>query len=351
MKLVKHTERLKSRYELNYQVILPALPVSASTYRRWRLRIRQGQDPIRKPGPKPLQPLNLEKLNEKLQGLVHGKKRSRGTGKLHIAMKDFISRRELSELIARFRNDYLRDKRAAQSVLQWHVPGTVWSMDIFEIVLPAMPRKCFVLSITDLASGYKLEPMVIDRDPHGWEVAAHLKQLFRHYGAPLFIKRDNGSNLNASDSADLLAEAMVLPLNSPSYYAPYNGAIEHAQGEIKWKLKQEHVSVCSIEECARSALLVIHDLNHLPRRGLGGDTSCRRFFAGAEIIYTKRKRKEVFLWISERALDIVEEAAEKITPASAWRIACQIWLVKNGLLTISKQKEVLPYFLEKTAHN
>jgi hypothetical protein len=61
--------------------------------------------------------------------------------------------------------------------------------------------------------------------------------------------------------------------------------------------------------------------------------------------------QQVFLLISERAYSIEEIAGEKITPATAWKIACQIWLLKNSLLTISKRKEALSYFPQRTVHN
>ena len=33
-----------------------------------------------------------------------------------------------------------------------------------------------------------------------------------------------------------------------------------------------------------------HDLNHQPRRCLGGGTACRAYFGGARIRYSRRKR-------------------------------------------------------------
>ncbi|SDP19687.1 hypothetical protein SAMN05660330_02081, partial [Desulforhopalus singaporensis] len=53
--------------------------------------------------------------------------------------------------------------------------------------------------------------------------------------------------------------------------------------------------------------------------------------------------KGVFLWIYERAIDIVKKAKKNLTPDAAYRSACQIWLVKNNMLSISKNGEVLPY--------
>jgi hypothetical protein len=57
------------------------------------------------------------------------------------------------------------------------------------------------------------------------------------------------------------------------------------------------------------------------------------------------------LWISDQAFDIVEKANGHMKPDAAYRIACQIWLVKNDHLSVSKLGEVLPHLSGKTAHN
>jgi hypothetical protein len=58
------------------------------------------------------------------------------------------------------------------------------------------------------------------------------------FGTPLFCKRDNGGNLNHHAVNDVLEEANVIPINSPPYTAPYNGAIEHIQVEFKDYLRR-----------------------------------------------------------------------------------------------------------------
>jgi len=348
--LVRGAERVKDLYQISYRTLCTMLQLCRSTYRRWRMRLRCKQDPIRKPGPKPLKPLDYSKLREELHGLRHGRKRSRGVGKVQAVMKDFISQRELSDIIAHARSESVREYRGSQSRLHWQVPGAVWSMDIFETAAQVPPGTSFVLNTQDLASGYKLPPHTDAKELNGVTIASHLEKLFERFGPPLFLKRDNGCNLNHSFITDVLSRWYVLPLNSPAYYAPYNGAIEHAQGEVKMRLKREHDTPTTFGEITRDVALAVHDLNHQPRRKLSGDTSCLRFFGRPRFNYIKRKRKEVFLWINERALDIVNEAADTITPAAAWRIACRIWLVKNGLLSISKPGNVLPHFIEKNAH-
>lgn len=351
MRLVGKTETVKQMHQINYTAILKPLPVCLSTYRRWRARIARGEDPVQKPGPKMVGPLDTHKLHTELAQLVHGSKRSRGVGKARAAVKSFISRRELSDMIEQLRKERVRQTRGSQRKLYWKVPGSVWGMDICEIRMDNLPGKQFILCVTDLASGYKFAPLVTTTEPCGPHVSVYLEKLFEQFGRPLFLKRDNGGNLNHGAIADLLSHTHILPLNSPRYYAPYNGAIERGQGEIKWKLRREYGDVRTIKEFALSTGLVVHDLNHLPRRKLGGSTSCIRFFGGLRVNYSKRKRKEVLLWISECAFDIVEKAGVEMTPDAAYRIACQIWLVKNNLLSISKHAGVLPHLAGKSAHN
>lgn len=349
--LVNEIERVKGMFKVSYAMIFKAVPLCSTTYRRWRFRVQNGKDPVDKPGPKPLKPLDLQKLDGELERLTHGPKRSHGISKLRGAMRCSISRRELDMMVVQARQNKLHKERAEQYKLRWYRPGSVWSMDVFEIRTQPSYCKHFVLSVQDLASGYKLPPLSSDGVPKGQDVTRHLGQLFKVFGRPLFLKRDNGGNLNHSSVTELLAENHVLPLNSPCHYAPYNGAIEHAQGEFKHRLRQKHNQAASLREFALSAELTAHDLNHVCRRKLRGKTSCRRFFRNPRFSYSNRKRQEVFLWINNRAVDIMEQAGKNVSQSSAWRIACKLWLMKNDLLSISKNDEVLPPLSGKTAHN
>ena len=96
--------------------------------------------------------------------------------------------------------------------------------------------------------------------------------LFRRFGAPLFYKRDNGGNLNRTAVNDVLAEYGVIPLNSPAYYAPYNGAIERGQREIKQGLRDKQSDWASRTDIDLESLVqnVAHDANHQHRRNLDG---------------------------------------------------------------------------------
>ena len=349
--LVAKIEELKARFRVSYRLVLANLPFCPATYRRWKNRVCRGEKPVQKPGPKPMKPLNLEVLAGQLTHLDHRRKRSFGVEKLRVATKGAISKRDLDELIANARKHELRQRKARQSRLSWLKPGSVWGMDTFETALPNIAGKCYVLAVQDLASGYKLPLLTAKKEPEGCQVAHHLEQLFSRFGRPLFIKRDNGGNLNQSKVNELFADHCVIPLNNPCYYAQYNGAIEHAQGELKRLLEKEYYNIRSFSEFERCVDLAAHDLNHAARRYLGGVTSCIKFFQKPAINYSKKSRKEVFLWICDYASDIVEKAGSSLSLTTAWRIACKFWLVQNGLLAISKSAIVLPYYSDSFAHN
>lgn len=66
-------------------------------------------------------------------------------------------------------------------------------------------------------------------EPHGEEVAAHLDLLFSKYGAPLFLKRDNGGNMKSTSVNEILAQYSVIAIDRTCYYPKYNGSIEKNQ--------------------------------------------------------------------------------------------------------------------------
>ena len=148
---------------------------------------------------------------------------------------------------------------------------------------------------------------------------------------------------------DVLAEFFVLPLNSPVYYAPYNGAIEEAQREMKRCLgeKLNWSSICSREQIGPYAEAAAHDLNHRLRDCLGGRTSCQVYFgSGPKPVFTKRERRNIYDCLMERVERILlslnqsgQEARE-----SAWRIAVESWLRSKGYIKVHINPKVSPNF-------
>jgi hypothetical protein len=82
----------------------------------------------------------------------------------------------------------------------------------------------------------------------GESVAARLEQLFLGQGPPLVLKRDNRSNLNHKAVDEVLARHLVIPLNSPPHYPPYNGGMECAVRELKIPLVEKILSSGPIPE-------------------------------------------------------------------------------------------------------
>jgi len=77
-------------------------------------------------------------------------------------------------------------------------------------------------------------------------VAEHLEKLFRRHGPPLFLKRDNGSPLNAAEVDAVLADYGVIPLNSPAYYPRYNGAMEKSIRDFKAALAKRQPKAANV---------------------------------------------------------------------------------------------------------
>lgn len=330
-------------------MILKLGHVPYSTFMRWKRRFEREEPVIRKRGPKKVAPLELEALEAKIRTLSHRKKRTRDTGALYETFKDGISRRDFLEMVKIAREEAKREAALEQRRIEWKQPGQVWAMDDTRYGRDEKGKKLYIHNLQDLSSRYKLGPLA-GEFAHGPEVASNLKKHFDQYGPPLFLKRDNGGNLNHAEVEKVLSEYMVIPLNSPTYYPPYNGAIEKAQQEVKEKIKEKgaHLDVVPKEHfkpCTESAC---HDLNHIHRRCLKGRTSCQVFFekkGGAR--YTKRKRRAIFEWIKERSCAIMEKLGDWSTKAFqlAWRIAAETWLRNNGFISVTYRGRVLPSFL------
>jgi hypothetical protein len=79
---------------------------------------------------------------------------------------------------------------------------------------------------------------------------------------------------------EVLSEFFVLPLNTPEYYAPYNGANEEAPRELKSFLREKLIPGIprGPDSIAVYAKVAAHDLNHRLQPCLNRKTSCQVFF-------------------------------------------------------------------------
>jgi hypothetical protein len=298
-----------------------------------------------------VKPLNLDELKERIAGLGHGKKRSRGSGAVHRAYAGVISRRELDAMVRAVRQETSRSRVVDTYHVSWLRPNLAWAMDDCEKNERAVGGTLHLHNLTDLHSRYRLPPLASHGLPCGEEVAGHLQYLFDRFDPPLFCKRDNGGNLNHLAVNQVLEEALVIPVNSPPYRPPYNGGIEHTQGEFKSYLARWSWKAGTVDRMALLSETAAHDLNHQPRRCLGGKTACRAYFGGPRIRYPRRKRASVYRFIQDLAAEVATRAGKSVITPTAWRVAARQWLVKNGMIRIQKAGEVSPNFCQKNDHN
>jgi hypothetical protein len=138
-----------------------------------------------------------------------------------------------------------------------------------------LTAKIHLSNMQDLGSRYKFLPLA-GGYPVGEQIAEHLGENIVRYGAPLVLKRDNEGTMNHLAVNEVLREFFILPLNSPRDYAPYNGAIEESQRELKGCLQEKLMLAMSDPQnhIAAYAESAVNDLNHRIRPCLNGRTSC-----------------------------------------------------------------------------
>ena len=337
-------EEMKKRMGMPYGMICKTLQLPLASFNRWRCRIRDNVVLIQRPGPKKVEPFD-PCLDTEIRLLDHGVKRSAGMTGLYQRYRFSISRRELGQMVERVREDLEADRRAHLRRVEWLTPGIVWAMDFTEHDL-GVTGKIYLHNMQDLGSRYKFLPMA-GGYPVGEEVAGYLSEKFDRYGAPLVLKRDNEGNMNHGAINDVLTESFVLPLNNPEYYAPYNGAIEESQREVKTSLREK--LVLGLSDCrdhiAAYAEAAVNDLNHRIRPCLNDRTSCQAFFeSGKRPVFTKRERRGIYDWVMERVERILSTMSQsgQAVRESAWRIAVESWLRSRGHIRVHINQKCHP---------
>ena len=336
--VVSLIEQMHADEGLSYRTLCERAGVDYRSFMRWRERTQNGEEPCHRPGPAKVEPLDMKLLVKQIEAMHHGRRRTAGTHELYEEHKNAISRRDLNALVQKERNHQKQIRAQARYRIEWHVPRLVWAMDDTEWRPDKHYPKAYLHNVQDLGSRYKFGALVGLQLACGNEVVTHLAELFNRYGPPLFLKRDNGGNLNHHAVDELLQSAMVIPLNSPCYYPQYNGSMERAQHEIKQTLST-HVKTPSAF-LAIQAEMDIQELNHKPRADLKNQTPCSVFQSGKEIArsYTLRKRKEVYESIREKTLEFVD--TEGYETNRAWRRAARTWLQANRFITVTQGGKV-----------
>jgi hypothetical protein len=345
---------LQSRTRASTREVSDAVGVGYRTLLRWRRRVSGGKPPLTPPGPKKTGPLPLDEVRREIEALRHGPRRSRGICALQARYQSVISRRSVSEMALEERARRNAQRRKTSKRVTWREPNLAWAIDATEQAKDEQGQRLYVHAVQDLCTRYRFTPMVAV-DSRGEAVAQHLGELFRKHGAPLFLKRDNGSPLNHDAVNRVLAENGVIPLNSPAYYPKYNGAVEKGIREMK-----EALGEClppavrwRPEQIRPYILAVHHDLNCRRRRSLQGHTACEAYQHRPRHRFSRRERLATFGWIRIRARDRIEqlEAIDHRSLNAAWRHAAETWLRCQGLITVTINKQVLPNYPLKRAYN
>ena len=338
---------VSQKLKIKIKEICEVMNLAYSSYMRWNKRMSEGLPVIKKPGPKKVKMLDPEELLKELKKLKHKRKRSKGAFDIYEKYKEMISRRNFYEILKQARQDDLYIKMKGLKRISWFTPGLVWSMDVTELN-NIEGKKVYLLTMRDMATGYKFAPLS-GNIPCGEEVAGYLHSHFVKHGAPLFLKRDNGGNLNHSAVNEILNQFCVIPLNNPTYYPQYNGGIEHDQNEIKEALKNEimYRPKSVLAHMGAYVKNVVNDLNHKFRRSKKGKNSCQLFFSKNESAkFKKRDRKNVENWLKYFCQRIIEKMKEKSDKniLTAWRISIETWLRLNKHISVSINGKVLPHF-------
>jgi transposase InsO family protein len=149
-----------------------------------------------------------------------------------------MARREVRDILCRYRRAWKRKRRLLALVLHWQRPGSVWAIDFAEPPLPVDGCYKYLFAVRDLASGKQLLWLPVTDESARTAVDA-LELLFRQHGPPLVLKSDNGSAFIAHETQRLLDRWRVWPLRSPPEWPEYNGACEAGIGSMKTRTHHE----------------------------------------------------------------------------------------------------------------
>jgi hypothetical protein len=321
-------------------------PVPYASVMRWRRRRRLGTPLWQCPGPKKALPLVWSEFYPLLRQLPHGRVRTQGTGELYERFAHCLSRRQLGALV----QDYRRDQLHSMKHIDWLWSGLAWSCDATQYGQDGRQ----IIPVQDLASRYRFRPLVSPQ-LDGRLIAAHLESLFRQHGAPLFLKRDNGSPFNNQQVDEVMARFGVLPLNNPPHFPRYNGAQEKGIRDFKAALDQRRQrTAVRPSSFALAVELTAHELNHRSRRCLKGRTACTVYHDAAQHLrWTQRQRQTIFRLLLQRFGEMIGKTAKghHPRPATLWRVTVESWLRCQGLIVIRQNPKVSTTFPKIWSHN
>jgi transposase InsO family protein len=327
--ILHQLDTMKQSSQTSWRELCDVLPYASVM--RWRKRQRLGTPLWQCPGPKKSLPLDWSEFYPFLRQLNQGRVRTRGTGELYERFARFLSRRQLGALV----QDYRRDQLHVMKHIHWLKSGLAWSCDATQYG----EADWQIIPVQDLASRYRFGPLVSDR-LDGRQIAGHLESLFRQHGAPLFLKRDNGSPFNNQHVDEIMARFGVLPLNSPPHFPRYNGGMEKSIRDFKSALAMRQLAVPA--DFALATEVVAHELNHRSRRCLKGRTACAVFHDDAQRLrWTKRQRQTIFRLLLCQFGAMIGNTTNGThpRPATLWRVTVEAWLRCQGLIAVRQNQK------------
>lgn len=150
----------------------------------------------------------------------------------------WVARREIEDLLNRYRRLWRKKGPSMTFILSWMKPGTVWAVDHTETPQPIDGKYRYVLVVRDLASGMQLMALpVINKDLATVVDALHV--CITQYGAPFVIKMDNA--FDAIEIHQFADKNDIHILLSPPGLPRYNGAAEAGIGGLKTRAIHEAI--------------------------------------------------------------------------------------------------------------
>ena len=350
MELLPMIEACQQQCGLSTRRFSAALGLNPARLGRWRAHVRAGRWPLGQGGPQKTAPLPLAELVAAITGLEHGARRTHGTGALYRRFQAAISRRELAALIAEERTALHRAQRQRWHRVCWPVVNVAWSIDGVEWPADRRGHRLWLHPVQELCSRFRFPPLVSCGE-NGEAIARHLTRMFDVHGAPLFLKRDNGSALNDAAINAVLAVHAVLPLNSPVHYPRYNGAMENGIGEARRLLRwlQYAPPRWQPDALAPYVRAAYQEMNYRPRRCLAGRCAAEGYHESPRRRFSRAERQAALEWIARRACVIFHHRRSRGRRSfdAAWRQAAESWLRCQGLITVAINPKVSPNYPEK----
>jgi hypothetical protein len=103
--------------------------LSYDSFMRWKRRIKTGVDAVSQPGPRKVERIDLEGLQQEVANLNHARKRTHETGLLYRRYNLQVSRRELNTMVIEARREHRSRQVASMQRIFWHQPNLAWAID------------------------------------------------------------------------------------------------------------------------------------------------------------------------------------------------------------------------------